>query len=86
MTTNQNGKTLSLGAMVEKLIDQAGAEAHDGVAPADLAARRLEQVLARGANARLANALVELASELGPARVSRRVQVTRHSTLSRHAA
>ena len=86
MTTNQNGKTLSLGAMVEKLIDQAGAAAHDGVAPVDIAARRLEQVLARGANARLAAALGDLARELGPVRVSRRVEVTRHPSLSRRAA
>ena len=85
MTTNQNGTTLSLGAMVEKLIDQASATANDGVAPADIAARRLEQVLARSANARLATALADLALELGPTHVTRRVQVTRHSSL-RHAA
>ena len=52
---------------------------------ADFLNTLLEQVLARGANSRLATALADLARELGPANVTRRVQVTRHSSL-RHAA
>lgn len=68
MTTNQ--KTLSLGAVVEKLFEQAEAVAENGVAAADLAACRLERVLARGANARLAAAVADLAREIAPVTVA----------------
>ncbi len=67
MKTNENSKMLSLGAMVEKLFEQGNAVADDAVAAADLAARRLERVLVRGGNARLAVALADLALELAPA-------------------
>ena len=69
MTTNQ--KTLSLGAVVEKVFEQAEAVSENGVVAADLAACRLEWVLARGANARLASALADLAREIAPITPSR---------------
>lgn len=67
MKTTENSKMLSLGAMVEELFEQGNAVADDAVAAADLAARRLERVLVRGGNARLAVALADLALELAPA-------------------
>lgn len=86
MTTNRNAKTLSLGAMVEKLFDQASAIANDGASAADLAAHRLEQVLTRGANARLATALSDLALELAPAYPVQQVRLMDRSSVSRRAA
>lgn len=86
MTTNRNGKTLSLGAMVEKLFDQASAIANDGVAAADFAARRLEQVLTRGANAHLATALSDLALEFAPAYSGQQSRLMDRSSVSRRAA
>ncbi len=60
-TTNQK---LSLGAAVEMLCQHAGAVAADGASATDLVARRLERVLVRGGNQRLAAALAALAQEL----------------------
>ena len=66
-TTNQNSKKLSLSATVEMLCQDAGAVAPDDGSAADLAARRLERVLVRGGNMRLAAALAALGQELVPA-------------------
>jgi hypothetical protein len=65
-TTDRIAKTLSLGAVVEMICRQESAVAIDQNAVADLAARRLERVLVRGGNARLAAALATLAQELAP--------------------
>ena len=72
--------------MVEKLFEQGSAVADDAVSAADLAARRLERVLARGGNARLALALANLAVELAPASSSRRRRFEIESGLSARAA
>jgi hypothetical protein len=85
MTTNRNGKRLNLGAMVEKLFDQAEGAVSDAASAADLAARRLERVLTRGGNARLAIALSDLALELAPAYAGRRVQPAYETALRRAA-
>ncbi|HVV48359.1 MAG TPA: hypothetical protein VHO06_01750 [Polyangia bacterium] len=66
MTTTESSKTLTLGAMVEKLVARADAIAGEGAPAADLAAHSLERVLARGGNLRLAAALAGLARELAP--------------------
>lgn len=81
-TTNQNSTKLTLGAMVEKLCRQGSAVAADHTAGADLAARRLERLLVRGGNVRLATALADLAQELAPVAVGTR----RHSKADRFFA
>lgn len=86
MNTNRNGRTLSLGAMVEKLFDQASVAANDAGAAADFAAHRLEQVLTRGGNTRLAHALSDLALELAPGYTSSQARLTVRSSSSRLAA
>lgn len=85
-TTNRNGTTLSLGAMVEKFFDQAEAAAGDAATAAELAARRLERVLTRGGNTRLALALSELAVELAPGRAGRPAQAAHELAHSARAA
>jgi len=65
-TTDRNSTKLSLGATVELLCQGASAIAADGDSAADLAAHRLERVLVRGGNMRLAAALATLAQELIP--------------------
>lgn len=72
LTTKQNSKKLSLGATVEMLCQDARAVAADDFSITDLAARRLERVLIRGRNLRIADALAALAQELAPASSSAR--------------
>jgi hypothetical protein len=66
MTTNQSSNTVTLGATVEKFLAGADAVAGKGATAAELAAHRLERVLVRGGNLRLAAVLADLASELAP--------------------
>ena len=63
-TRDQNSKKLGLGATVEMFCQDASTVAADDSAVADLAARRLERLLLRGSNLRLAAALAALAEEL----------------------
>jgi hypothetical protein len=86
MKANQNSKILNLGAMVEKLFEQGSTVADDAVAAADLAARRLERVLVRGGNARLAFALADLALELAPVSPRRYRRIDTRSFSSARAA
>jgi hypothetical protein len=65
-TTDRNSTKLSLSATVEMLCQDTGALAADDGSAVDLAARRLERVLVRGGNLRLAPALAALAQELVP--------------------
>jgi hypothetical protein len=86
MTTNASSKTLTLGTLVEKLVGRADAIADDGRDAADLAAHRLERVLVRGGNLRLAVALADLALELAPASSASRRQTETPSILLARAA
>lgn len=73
MTANASSKMLTLGATVEKLVASADALAGENAAAADLVAHRLERVLVRGGNLRLAAALADLARDLAPtSSISRR--------------
>ena len=85
-TTTQNSKKLSLGAMVEALCQDAGTVATDAPSVADLAAHRLERVLVRGGNLRLAAALAALARELAPPSSSANRQSTAEGFLVARAA
>lgn len=86
MKTNQKSKLMSLGAMVEKLVEQENALADGTVGAADLAAHRLERVLARGGNMRLAAALADLGRELAPVSSRRHRRLDPDAVLSAHAA
>jgi hypothetical protein len=86
MTTNESSRKLTLGAMVEELVAGAGAMTTEGRAAAELAAQRLERVLVRGGNLRLAAALADLALELAaPSSASRRQRATRSFVAARAA-
>ena len=58
--------TLNLGEAVAAAVDLGSAIAGDGDTASKLAARRLERVLLRGSNARLALAIAGLARDLAP--------------------
>ena len=85
-TTNQNSKKLSLGATVEMLCQDARAVGADDSSVADLAARRLERVLLRRSNLRMAAALAALAQELAPASSSAKRQPKADELLFARAA
>lgn len=61
-------QTQSLGEIVAAAYELGVTIASDRGVAAELAARHLERMLARGRNVRIAAALVDLASELEPAR------------------
>jgi hypothetical protein len=70
MQTNQTGHgTEQLGDAIAEAYEMSSAVASNRTTASELAARRLERVLARGANARLVSALRDLARELAPVRV-----------------
>ncbi len=69
MQTNQpKFGTAQLGETIAAAYDTSSAVASNPTTAGELAARRLERVLARGANARLVAALRDLADELTPVR------------------
>lgn len=70
--TNQNGRTVTLGSTIAELCRDGEAIAEDARLGASLAGHRLERVLVRGGNARLAMALADLAGELAPTASRRR--------------
>lgn len=67
MQTNpMSSKSTNLGDAVAAAVDLGSAIAGERDTASKLAARRLERVLLRGSNARLALAIVDLAFELAP--------------------
>jgi len=69
MQTNQTRhRTEQLGDAIAEAYEMSSAVASNRTTASELAARRLERVLARGANARLVAALRDLARELAPVR------------------
>jgi hypothetical protein len=70
MQTHQSKSgTEQLGEAIAAAYETSTALAPNGTTASELAARRLERVLARGANVRLVAALRDLARELAPVRM-----------------
>ena len=86
MTMNESSKTVTLGATVEMLVASADAVGATGSTAAELAAHRLERVLVRGGNVRLAAALADLAGELAPVSSNPRRRSETARFLAAHAA
>ena len=76
----------SLGDVVAASYDLGAALAPDAQTAAELTARHLERVLARGANLRVMAAIASLSRELRPARGRRGVPRTFDSGFSERAA
>lgn len=82
--TNEQGRTPTLGDTIEALCRDGVAIARDSHLGASLAGSRLERVLVRAGNARLAMALADLAGELAPT-ASRRRDLSTADLFSRAA-